>query len=472
MSSRRTYIRHRHFEQAVQNYREGGHDIDGVEAWEACKGLLGEMLVPQMTELISTVYGHGEQYIAHQALTRSQSLRLIAKREARRIRARMALDAHQLADLPPFIPHNFAPIPIQPVAPAQAPAPQRQEQLDLPPPPPPPARPLPPAPQHWRLPLPQAPRHWRAVPPQLAPPLPRAPDIAPAAAQAHVVPSSFDAVRIMINMDGAFHGGVPDDMTPGQVAALFAAMEDRGECPICMRVFPKLQKWTYSCLHGACSGCMREFVLASLKGSTFPSRCPGGCGVPVDPRRVLDALATDKSIPESVLRFSSMQLAAVHVMDPTTCSEKCACPSCRTVICGRPSAQSPAARCTNPFCAARVCTRCQTPWHDGRDCSEMAKDAEMTDREVLKTSKPCPQCSRLAGHFRNHACHHLTCPCGYQYCYECLEPWSTHTVNGAKAGCRIFCSDACHCVECPDCKPGKPCQVCTGCDVCRTAIQL
>lgn len=206
------------------------------------------------------------------------------------------------------------------------------------------------------------------------------------------------------------------------------------------------------------------------QGGFFSAKCPGGCGGAVDPRRLLDALGTPKGAPEQILRFSSLQMAASHEIDPATFNCKCPCPSCRTVICGRPKASSPFARCTNPFCAARVCTDCKTPWHEGRSCEELSKDAEMSDLEVKKTSKPCPQCSRLAGHFRNHACHHLACPCGHQYCYECLEPWSTHTVNGSKASCRIFCHPGCHCVDCPDCAPGKSCPVCPGCSVCRPPI--
>lgn len=413
-----TEQRRREFRAAVNQYNtlyhNGVADVDGNEAWEVFRQLLGRADRDAMMRAIHNVYSDRifMRYVRERP-EREEQIRLM------RSRARNATRVYRERQRQPYPrPAVLAPLPVRPVV-GQAP---------------------------------------QAQPP---PPL-----------------AVFDLFRTAIMQTGFIDGGqfamLQDQLTPEQVEALFSLMTDRGECPICLVTMPKLFRWTYECNHSCCAPCMNAFVNNAMRSANFPVQCPGKCGISIDPRRIIEALSTTgqrgiTTAPEVVVRFVSMQLASTTSVAPETASEMHACPTCRTVVCGRPSATSPMARCTYPFCAQRFCTNCKTPWHEeGVGCAEHAVNDKASISYINGTSKPCPMCGRMSSHFRGHACHHLRCVCGHEYCFECLHPWSEHAVGKLMEGCRIFCHPGCRCVPCDECRPGKPCKTCTtGCEKCK-----
>ena len=70
-----------------------------------------------------------------------------------------------------------------------------------------------------------------------------------------------------------------------------------------------------------------------------------------------------------------------------------------------------------------TCTICRGAAHEGSDCPE--------DREVGRTNalaeaegwKRCARCHALVEH--GEACQHMTCRCGYEFCYVCTRVWRT-----------------------------------------------
>lgn len=70
-----------------------------------------------------------------------------------------------------------------------------------------------------------------------------------------------------------------------------------------------------------------------------------------------------------------------------------------------------------------TCTICRGAAHGGTDCPE--------DREVGRTNalaeaegwKRCARCRALVEH--GEACQHMTCRCGYEFCYVCARVWRT-----------------------------------------------
>jgi hypothetical protein len=129
-------------------------------------------------------------------------------------------------------------------------------------------------------------------------------------------------------------------------------------------------------------------------------------------------------------------------------------------------------RCPNIKCASLLCLDCGMPSHIGRDCEtakkELATEADRVSEELIaKSTKKCPKCAKRITHFKNHHCHHMTCTCGYQFCYCCLNQWGSGHSGQFGKYCPMFCKPDCSCSVCPICKPGSPCSDCDGCPACE-----
>ncbi|GKT48046.1 putative efflux pump gsfJ [Colletotrichum spaethianum] len=92
------------------------------------------------------------------------------------------------------------------------------------------------------------------------------------------------------------------------------------------------------------------------------------------------------------------------------------------------------ARCAN---AHWTCTICRGPQHDNSDCPQ-DRDLALTNALAEEEGwQHCSQCQALVEH--REACQHMTCRCGYQFCYVCNQRWRTCTctmdqLNAVKAG--------------------------------------
>lgn len=417
--------RRRYFVRSVTavNLEERYGRIDPDEAWAVFKGLLGRSDIPEMKEGLRAVYGDQALIRGTSPETRLHILRTAARRFMKTVKRR-----DYMIRRPPVPQQQAPPPPVQPPPAPAAPAINQEDQQRI--------------------------RNIQA------------------AINQHV---AFDMFRMEIERTGRIETPFPDNMPLEHIEELFAMMRNCGECPICLDNVPRLYPWTYQCGHKACMTCMQRLLDNTMMLANFPVMCPGGCGHSIDPRLVLDVFSESRGgslvAKELIIRFVALQLGSTVKMAPSTAMETNACPNCRTIIFGRCFEDKPMARCTNPFCACRFCVSCKTPWHEGLPCLDRAKmDSESTDF-ISKTSKACPRCSRRTEHFRNHRCHHITCICTYQYCYECLEPWTEHGVGKLRESCPLFCSENCHCTLCDKCKPGKPCNLCyNGCPSCKNVI--
>lgn len=440
-----TYLRKRALGQALTTFL-GRYDQQRFnEVWKVFKGILGQSNQEDMTRAIRDVFGNEAVMARVNAMIhpehRIEFLRNHAKSVMRQIRRDHGLNPN---------------LPMVPAVPAvQAPAYVPE---------PPPVRPIPPNRPHLVI-----ARPINNGPQQQIPPMIRLADQIRTATGQNT--TTFDVLRVIIETNGELQLPVSDSLSPADIERLFRVMEERGECPICLDTVPKLFNWTYQCDHRACKVCVARMCTESLSRSVFPIKCPGGCNHYIDPRRIVEGNIVERGIHNimldgNILRFVSLQLEGMHIIDPETVANRYGCPLCRTVTVGRPSKDSLMARCTNPFCAVRFCVNCKTPWHSDGQCKQAAEEDEETKKVLEDITKACPRCGIRTGHYRGHACHHLKCRCGHDYCYECLQPWSEHKVGQTRAHCPIFCGPNCRCKPCPECKPGKPCKVCPGCDVC------
>lgn len=185
------------------------------------------------------------------------------------------------------------------------------------------------------------------------------------------------------------------------------------------------------------------------------------------------------------------RLATLRAIQQDSSSVRCCEPGCEGVHFHDGDAEFPIATCQ--VCGIRTCFRhSHLPWHEGLTCDEFedphtairllqefvddlefssrvtsmelsmkqsqdastdtewqskhriakrllserrARVADDSDEKVAKavaeTSKPCPNCKSPVE--RRGGCKHMTCRCGYDFCYGCLASWKTHMLNPCPA---------------------------------------
>ncbi|KAK0618101.1 hypothetical protein B0T17DRAFT_509660 [Bombardia bombarda] len=109
----------------------------------------------------------------------------------------------------------------------------------------------------------------------------------------------------------------------------------------------------------------------------------------------------------------------------------------------------------DPECAKFQCMACRSShcvthnvaWHDGETCEEYdarnqqrKKDEKASEKIIKKTSRNCPRCKRDVHKYVG--CNHITCTCGHEWCYICLESFVRNSLNypicNHKNGCPEF----------------------------------
>ncbi|KNC49039.1 uncharacterized protein AMSG_04998 [Thecamonas trahens ATCC 50062] len=269
-----------------------------------------------------------------------------------------------------------------------------------------------------------------------------------------------------------------------------ASVAPAPECVVCMFEAGQVQLVGPGvCEHLLCTECAVGTLKAVLDAGQFPAVCPGclaESGASMRPRELplaqrvtadaVEALVVAGAVDEDFARrfIINMVLAAL----PST--ETISCPGC-SLLSLRPGREQPevaaklasssaamraratAAECWH--CKAEFCGECGILWagHRGVSCTEAANGRggrmeDVASRDlVVATSKPCPNCGAPVAHAAFHACHHITCACGYGFCIVCLE---RHPCP--REGHGLFCTSGCDCVVCYECRPGAPCPACPG----------
>ncbi|KAI4312087.1 hypothetical protein MLD38_036939 [Melastoma candidum] len=86
--------------------------------------------------------------------------------------------------------------------------------------------------------------------------------------------------------------------------------------------------------------------------------------------------------------------------------------------------------CQCPYCHRLFCASCKVPWHCKYTCKQFQSmdvgergNEDMLVKELVKEQKwgRCPKCKFYVK--RTNGCHHITCRCGFEFCYGCGSDW-------------------------------------------------
>lgn len=197
------------------------------------------------------------------------------------------------------------------------------------------------------------------------------------------------------------------------------------------------------CLHRFCSTCIALHIRSKVQENLVSIDCPEpNCREPLTPEQCAVIL------PKQTFEEWSLALVEAHI----PLSQKFYCPfqDCSALLLkdivpdelgsssGAAAVLITESEC--PECRRLFCAQCCVPWHAGSDCSEFqslkGSEEEKYELMLFKLAKAsewqqCPSCKYIVE--RTSGCCHMTCRCGFEFCYKCASEWK-------KAGTPCNCS--------------------------------
>ncbi|KAL6875668.1 hypothetical protein ACP4OV_013181 [Aristida adscensionis] len=227
------------------------------------------------------------------------------------------------------------------------------------------------------------------------------------------------------------------DSIDAQIAKALAAdasKEKRETCTICLED-TDISKFhaIEGCAHRFCFSCMKEHVKVKLLNGMLPA-CPhDGC--------------TTKLTVEGSKVFLSPQLLDIMVerikegQIPPTQKIYCPYPKCSALMSLgeliNPMQESSSKhtiadaatlrKCLK--CRGSFCIRCKVPWHYRMTCYDYRRrhpharpdDARLQNLAQQQLWRQCVRCKHMIE--LAEGCYHMTCVCGYEFCYTCGKEW-------------------------------------------------
>ncbi|KAL3512022.1 hypothetical protein ACH5RR_024739 [Cinchona calisaya] len=243
------------------------------------------------------------------------------------------------------------------------------------------------------------------------------PETSPQSSQIHVAASSSRAQESQSCLVQ------PEEEEEGKV--------EQGEsslnfCEICVERKESDEMFTIQCCtHLFCNDCISKHVAARLQYNTHSIACPA-----VKCEGVIEFDSCMSIMPKDVLeRWNEVLCESIILV-----SQKFYCPfkDCSAMLVRESDEVIRESEC--PVCFRLFCAQCYVPWHPGADCEEFQRlnedeksreDLMLRELAKAKSWNRCPRCKYYVE--KTQGCIHMTCRCGFQFCYACGETWtSTH----------------------------------------------
>ncbi|KAL7617115.1 hypothetical protein Lser_V15G01512 [Lactuca serriola] len=198
-----------------------------------------------------------------------------------------------------------------------------------------------------------------------------------------------------------------------------AAQSSESFCGICMDSKSSSEMFTNAtvCGHLFCSDCIRGHVSAKIKENIVLVKCPEPkCKGLIGPE------ICRSIVPKEVLERWEDALCETLILG----SQKFYCPfkDCSAMLVDDGGEAVTSSECPN--CNRLFCAQCKVAWHSGMDCSEYKslKEYERNPEDLMlmelaknKKWRRCPSCNFYVE--KNEGCQHISCRCGYHFCYGC-----------------------------------------------------
>ncbi|PIN14661.1 Ubiquitin--protein ligase [Handroanthus impetiginosus] len=214
-------------------------------------------------------------------------------------------------------------------------------------------------------------------------------------------------------------------------------------CEICAETRDSDQVFSVqTCDHKFCTECIAKHISVKIQKSPISDQvhgrffaCPG-----LDCKGVLEIEKCMQIVPKDVLSMwgDTICESMIGVSQNFYCPYK----DCSGLLVNDGDEKVRESEC--PFCHRLFCAECKVPWHSGVGCEEFSRMSEsergredlmVHELAKLKKWQRCPHCKFFVE--KNHGCLHMTCRCGYQFCYACGATWSSIHPNSCRGS---YCS--------------------------------
>ncbi|KAI8523973.1 hypothetical protein RHMOL_Rhmol13G0113300 [Rhododendron molle] len=202
------------------------------------------------------------------------------------------------------------------------------------------------------------------------------------------------------------------------------------------------------CSHHYCFSCMKQHIEVKLLHGMVP-KCPHeGCN------SILKINSCRKFLTPKLIEMMSQRMKEASI--PVTEKVYCPYPKCSALM-SKTDVLEHSKKTINTIvhvqrsgvrkcitCQGLFCINCKVPWHDSMSCHEYknknpyppAEDAKLKTLADMNLWRQCVKCNHMielaAG------CYHMTCRCGYEFCYTCGAEWKN---KKATCSCPLWDED-------------------------------
>jgi ariadne-1 len=204
-------------------------------------------------------------------------------------------------------------------------------------------------------------------------------------------------------------------------------------CGICCLDYEPEEMFSLSaCKHSFCKECWQDHIKAHVHSNLLSTRCPSQQCKEVLGIRNMTQLFDGSSVTtaSAVLKDIYREYLSSFVQ---SCPSLYWCPNpvgCSGIIHVEvPPLQGQGVTCD--VCHQAFCLRCASEPHRPATCDNMRNWLRYCSAEganvafILVKTKRCPKCHKDIE--KNGGCNHMTCKCGYQFCWVCGMDWSSHS---------------------------------------------
>ncbi|CAF2049401.1 unnamed protein product [Brassica napus] len=205
-------------------------------------------------------------------------------------------------------------------------------------------------------------------------------------------------------------------------------------CAICLEETDAGRMFsTEQCLHRHCFSCVKQYVEVKLLSGIVPTCLGEGC------KLELTLESCSKILTPRVTEMWKRKMKEDSI--PAAERIYCPYPNCAMLMSksdlSSHADQSKVQECVK--CRGHFCIDCKVPSHTDMSCDEYKKlhpDPLVDELKSLANDNKWRQCVKCRHMIElSHGCNHMTCRCGYEFCYKCGVEWKKNQ-NSCPSGCQ------------------------------------